>query len=1220
MHRLVPDFILHKFAHSQTSGTMQAAALFVDLSGFSVITDALLAHGQHGAEVLSHLMQEVFAPQIAAVYAQSGFVATMAGDAYTALFPLQPGESVAQPALRALATALQVQEEMGSLGTLATPYGAYVLKAKGGLALGSVQWGIASAPALRRGMFYFRGDAVDGCAAAEKAAVGGELWAHRSFVAAIPAVAAVAVDGPFSRIVAAPSALPAPQPFSPQPVAIAAQSWFFPQDLLEQPYPGEFRHVVNLFISLPNARTDDELQAFAARVFALQARFGGLLTRIDFGDKGANMLLFWGAPQATERDVPRALAFVDALREQSPEPIQAGVAFRIAHAGFSGSALRQEYTCYGRGVNLAARLMRAAPAGEIWVDEEAARRATGRYQLAAAGMRQFKGFETPQAVYVLQRRQRRAPAVFTGQMIGRRTEAGQVARFLQPLWQGDFAGALLLRGESGIGKSRLVHAVQQETASRGRAAQWALCQTAEIVRDSLNPLRYWLRRRVGLQDDQPAAAQRTQFSAWLADLSAASAAPALAAELRRTASCLGALLDLRWPDSLYERLDAEGRFENTLAGLVALILAEARREPLILVLEDVHWLDDASRLLLTRLGLAVAAEADPVPLALIATARPDAPAERLGTTLPQTTLTLTGLARPQLAALAARILAGPVAPALVDLMAARAEGNPLFAEQIVRYLRERGKLVQHDDGWSVASDDDPMLLPADLRVLLVARLDRLARDVRAAVQTAAILGREFDVRLLAQMLRAPADFPELLDAAESADVWSLLEQMRYLFRHALLREAAYAMQVHSRRRQLHALAVAALETVYASDLAPHLGTLAYHAEEADLPQAVDFLQQAGEAAMAAYENRSAVDYFSRALQRLSATDDARRFDLLLAREQCLFLDGEREQAAADVAALGELAARLGAQQQVQALLRRAKLEMSTGAYRAAAATAAAVAGLADAGDDPLSAATALKIWGNALRQQGGFAEAREKLALAVAQAEAAAALGEMANCLNLLGVIHFYLGETEQAEIHFRRGLDVSRRAGDRIAEGNCLQSLGVAAKNGGRLRVARQHYEASLALYQEVGDREGVAVCYVNLGNLLRREGRLSAALDSYDAARRLHRQLGDRARLALAELNSGVLRRDLGQYDRAAVHFEQALALHVDLGDRGLEAFCLRSLGYLFADCGDGVAAAGHLHAALDQARELGLSAVEAAVLTELGVLAIEAARWPEAADRAA
>ncbi|MCI0729843.1 MAG: adenylate/guanylate cyclase domain-containing protein, partial [Chloroflexi bacterium] len=176
------------------------------------------------------------------------------------------------------------------------------------------------------------------------------------------------------------------------------------------------------------------------------------------------------------------------------------------------------------------------------------------------------------------------------------------------------------------------------------------------------------------------------------------------------------------------------------------------------------------------------------------------------------------LAAADLEQLATEVLGTAVAPGLVKILVERSDGNPFFVEQILFYLREQGLLFADDKGAQDVHTLPDRALPTDVRTLLTARLDRLTQEVKEVVQTAAVLGREFEVAVLAHILREDQALFNKIQAAEKTAIWTSLNELRYLFKHVLLRDAAYEMQLRT-RRLLHQLAAEAIEWLHAAELA-----------------------------------------------------------------------------------------------------------------------------------------------------------------------------------------------------------------------------------------------------------------------------------------------------------------------------------------------------------------------------------------------------------------
>ncbi|MAT96045.1 MAG: hypothetical protein CL608_02685 [Anaerolineaceae bacterium] len=1161
MHNLVPQFILEQLAQEEQHGTFTAVGLFVDISGFTQLMETLMQHGQHGAEVMASVMLAIFEPLVQFVFEQGGFVSNFAGDAFTAFFPIATAEETAVCTQQAITAAWQAQNHLRTNPTSRTLYGDFQMTAKIGLSLGNAGWGIVTNANQERAAFYFHGTAVEQCALAEKQAAPGEIILDAALAAPAGDWVKLSPRNEFFVVNGRPQTFAPAQPFTPPQPNLPLLGRFFPPELISQPLQGEFRQIVNVFISLPTVQNEAELGPFMQTVFQLQAQFGGVTSRLDFGDKGCTLLLFWGAPIAHETDIERALSFLLALRQQSRVTIRAGVTYRVAHAGFIGSPLHEEFTCYGSGVNLAARFMTNAPPGEIWLDTAVAQRAEDQFALEFAGEHQFKGFDYAQPVYRLGGRQETAVPIFSGQMLGRQQELARLTEFVQPLADGRFAGALRIEGEAGMGKSRLLHTFFSNLSADFGPHQVFLCQTDQILRQSLNPLRYWLQRYFNQSSRQSEAENKALFEHKLEQLLAATPQPALARELERTRSFLGALLDLHWPDSLYARLEPQGRFENTLTALTTLLQAESGQQPTLLIIEDAHWLDDDSRQFLQQLWLTITAVPDiHYPLAIIATSRPEQQIETDASTIPWQTIALGQLTPTELNQLAADLLGDSISPALQTLLADRGEGNPFFTEQIVRYLQEQNLLEETEAGWTVTAVQQTVL-PRDVHALLVARLDRLTAEVKNGVQHAAVLGREFEVQLLTLMLRDAENVGTILNEAEQAAIWAALNELRYLFRHALVRDAAYKMQLRARRQALHQLAVTALETLYTNDLTSHYGELAYHAEQANLTaKARTYLHKAGDVAREAYQNNEALDYYGRALALTPSEDSQTRYELLLSLEKIYNWQGKRPEQEALLQTLTELANQAqDKQKQAEILLRQARYSEEMGNYPAEIEAAAKSISLSKEINHHKLIGDGHYHWGTALHWQGKSEQAQSKINEALQIYRTINDRSGEANALFDLGQISLKQGDYPLAVRLKRQVLQIAQELKDKHKEAFTTNSLGLLAGHQQEYSSARSHLEKALTIYEEIGNRRGIGVVLNNLGTIAHMLGNYEQAQHFYQRSLTIRRETGERQGEAIILNNLGEVFAKQQQFALARNFYEQCLELERGIGLRFYEASTL-------------------------------------------------------------
>ncbi|HXQ37691.1 MAG TPA: hypothetical protein VN843_27025, partial [Anaerolineales bacterium] len=335
---------------------------------------------------------------------------------------------------------------------------------------------------------------------------------------------------------------------------------------------------------------------------------------------------------------------------------------------------------------------------------------------------------------------------------------------------------------------------------------WAICQSDQLVRQSLNPVRRWLINYFGLSPAGSQEERKQVFELKLQELIASIPDRSLAQELNRLRSVVGALVDLQWADSLYDQLDAEGRYNSTFLALITLIKAESLRQPLVLFIEDMQLIDGDTLNFLSRLKRSIFAGEMNYPVAILATSRPYG-SKPFPDDLVDIYIDLKSLTLEEVARLTEIMLGGVPAVELVKLVMDRSEGNPYFVEQIIRYLQEENFIEMSERGWNQIKRTRDFFLPGDIRTLLVARLDQLPHEVKDLVQTASVLGRDFALSVLAEMMSGAESIDRNVVDAERSEIWIPQGGDQYLFTHGLLRDAAYTMQMRARRQELHRLAV-----------------------------------------------------------------------------------------------------------------------------------------------------------------------------------------------------------------------------------------------------------------------------------------------------------------------------------------------------------------------------------------------------------------------------
>ncbi|MEI7768757.1 MAG: AAA family ATPase [Chloroflexales bacterium] len=1159
------------------------AALFADISGFTPLTEALTqALGpRRGIEALTDQINAVYAALGDAVARWRGSIIGFAGDAITCWFDAADGPAAA----RAAACALDLQAAMVPFADTQIGEGPTVeLALKVAIAAGPARRFVIGDPAIQQ-LDVLAGDTLARMAAGEVLARAGEVLLDEAMVAALGARALIGQSctdeetGERFALLRSLIEMPAVTPWAPVALPAAAlRPWVLPA-VWEREQAGlgtfltELRPAVALFLRFGGLdfdgddRAGERIDALVRRAQKIFAETGGTLLNLIVGDKGSYLYGAFGAPIAHEDDARRAAQAALALHTTAAEiglpAFQIGVSQGMMRCGSYGSLDRQTYSVLGDDVNLAARLMSRAAPGETLLSGRVQAALGEAFSLDPRQTITLKGRAAPLPVFALtglahRRAIRLQEPAYALPMMGRTRELAHIEACLERALAGQ-SQIVIIEAEAGMGKSRLVTEVVR-LARRHGCTGYGGAAAASGTRTPYLAWRPIIQALLDVDPDVPAERQLQLLARALEER-----VPTRAKAL----PLLDLLLDLAAPESGFTRTlapqDRKGAREALLVDLLIHAAQESRAEgeALLLVLEDAHWLDPLSQELLLHL----AQEATDVPLLLVLAARP-AEAQSLAPLLQLphvTTVILEGLDEAELTALVQAKLArlfpartSTLPEGLVASLAARAQGNPFYVEELLNYLHDRG--VTPDDPAALERLD----LPDSLHRLVLARIDQLTEHERATLRVASVVGRVFRAAWL------PGFVPDL---GEPLRVRSNLEQLAsigltpmdtpdpelaYLFKHVVTQEVAYASLPQTMRDRLHGALADWLEQ--ADPDSPPLDLLAYHYDRSDnLAKRRSYLRRAGEAAAADYANAAAVDYLSRALALVPEEDWEERWALLWVREAVYALLGQRDIQAADLAALEDLAAG-HPERAADAALRGSEYHEATGDFRTAQADAER--SLALAAEDPARAASARFHLGRVLARQGHYSMARAQIEPALTWVRAA---GERrAELEGLLAMTHAS-DDWAAAWRYAAEALMSSRTLGDRQSEALALGRLGFVSYNIGDYAAALTFQSQALALHQQIGNHMGEGGTLLNLGGLHIILGNYPAAQAELAQVLRFVQITAHRQTEAIAIYLLGECAYHQGDLDAAHREFTRSLGLIRATGDRHYELINLLDLGYV-------------------------------------------------------
>jgi len=1030
MSPLVPDFILQQDALGQTEGSLTAAVLIVDISGFTEVTERMMEHARSGAEYLAETLRFYFDPLIAAVHQAGGFIIGFAGDSFTAIFPETPQRKVAEYALGA---AIAMRNFFTEHPERQTPFGTFPFAFKIAMTWGVVDWGIVH---IDKGVAYqhFVGTALQSCLSIIRHAHRGDILVDRGFCDRIPPASAKALQDVAGVYKLGAEVKLAPRAVVPhEPVNTENDTRFLPPSVAEMPLDGEFRNVSSVFLSFDQIPSLSELTRL---LHELSELYGGTFTGIYLGDMGISALIHFGAPIAHENDNDRALDFALELKKRGLRSmrLRAGITRDVRYAGFNGGTERREFACLGRATNLAARLVMKAPWGSIWGDEQVFRAGETSYQWTTENIFRFKGFDLPILVYSLERRRISVQKEFYDLgLIGREAELDQLSRYIQPIFDARSAGIIYIEGEPGLGKSYLVqrfrHRLEEQQGER--PFLWIDARCDQTLQSSLNAFEFALKEYFWESSAIGKEEKLTNFEDALEYLleRLPESQSALRREIERAKSIFAALIGIRWDDSPYERLHPKLRYTSTLSALSFIFLAECSLQPVILHLEDAHWADEDS-LEAVRVILRACRG---LPISVLATTRrkDDGTPVRipLDGNIPENVIELKPLSRDQLLALAVPFFGGPMPDMLATLLCETAGGNPFFAQEILAFWLEDGRYGSSSSSISISNTFMP---PKNVNSLLISRLDRLDAKVKQTIVAAAVLGREFDLRVLRKMLPDPTVLEEHVRIGEAQCIWSAMSEHRFQFSNALLRNAAYEMQSRARLQELHRLAAESIEALHGDDLEDQVVALGRHWRRAGkIDHARRYFLAGARKAAARYAHEEATRLY-RVYFKLSAepTPESVVVRYEFARD-VLEARGRYQEAR---------------QEHIRVLTEAQKL-------RDRATEALGLLGLGRAHYAMQQAAEARTFW------EEGLAAAREGGNLPVEGL-----------LLGSLAMLHGEHGQLDGARGYYGQALAIARQIGNRREEGKLLADMARLHRRAGQLGEAQALQEQAAAIERELG------------------------------------------------------------------------------------------------------------------------------------------------------
>ncbi len=922
----VPRLIQHRIIadpapiESPASEEFQAAVLFADISGFTLLTERLAEKGPTGVESLARILNEYFGQLIDIIHEYGGDVVKFAGDAVIAVWIIasddgQPGLPTRadqwQWTMRAAECALRVRERLSNYAVedqnlylkLAVSMGDITSAHVGGV--------------FNRWEFLLTGNPLVEVGIANNLAKAGEILVTPSAWKLIrnDSLAepiefelkdAIAQGGRLSRLNKPSSIFKTPEaPLIPGGVENALRA-YIPGAIINRLTAGqtawiaELRRVTVLFINLPDLdqHTKLDLSQQIARLLQRSVyRYEGSINKINVDDKGITLVAALGLPPFSHEDDPArgVQAALMIRRELNNLGVRSaiGIATGRIFCGSVGNETRREYTTIGNAVNLSARLMGAAGLQfeiianhkiPILCDRATYDSAKDAIEFQPITPQQVKGRVEPVEVFHPLEVKRSVIRSKT-ELIGRQEEKIMLGNALQELSRGAPYQTIVFQGEAGIGKSRLF----EDLIRQAEMLRVQLFRGEGDAIEKNSPYYAWrtiFHRILGLDEVTPQQDFNEEDRAVI-QAKVVAKLTEVDSDLARYAPLLDVLLPIPIPDNeLTSAMSGEIRASNTRELLTRLLNLGAQDAPVLIVMEDLHWFDSASwalladvqqkvRPILLALNTRPLSEPAPLPFKQLI----EVPGARL--------IRLEAMSLDDVESLVCqRLGVKSIPPAIGSLIREKSEGHPFFAEELAYALRETGLLIIEEHEARINekfTNFAELTLPDTLQAAITNRIDSLDPSQQLTLKVASVIGRIFAFRVLQAVYPIDSDKPALREYMETLTRLSLTliesetPDLAYIFKHAVTQEVAYNLMLFSQRRQLHQAVAEWIESSNEGNLESYFTLLAYHwSQAAEAPEvsrnqriiekAVEYLEKAGNQAMQNYANREAIQFFSDAIR------------------------------------------------------------------------------------------------------------------------------------------------------------------------------------------------------------------------------------------------------------------------------------------------------------------------------------------------------------------
>jgi len=971
-------------------------------------------------------------------------------------------------------------------------------------------------------------------------------------------------------------------------------------------------------------------------------RYEGVIDKIV----GDELMAMFGAPIVHEDDPERAvwcaLEMMEEMEKFSKEvqeefgipPLTVHIGIntgRVSIGNIAPGSTRMDYTVIGEPVELAEVLEDISEGGQIIVGERTYRLTRALIDYQELPPVELDGKKVP--IYLVLGKKdvtesKRGLSAVLGDipMVGREAQYAQARECLERLFQGE-SPIVTIIGEAGFGKSRLKREVKRLHTEKGGLWIEGSC-FPNTVNTSYSVFVRAFEDYFGLKENDRDEVRRTKLETKLNAVFENDPA-----QRDEVLPYLGNMLSIRFEGAWEERiafLDPEQLQRRTWVAVRDLLAYEARKHPVVLALDDLHWIDNISNDLIYFLLDGVR----DVPVLFMLIYRPErrdlcwAIGETAETKYPSrhVKIEITPLTPDAAKTLLDMMLPAREEPQMNTLkttLLTKAGGNPFYLEEFVRVLLDDNFIAREGDMWVLTKDISDFRPPDSLEQMLSARIDKLDDASKAVLQTASVIGRQFEYQTLQSVVDDPNDLDRCLAYLMDLNFVSKQspEPPVFEFSHIVTYEISYNAIVSGVRRELHRRVGDTIEQSHRDALDRYVELLAFHyVQSSNRHKAVHYCARAGSKSRSLFNNRDAVTSYEQGLRLAEQLPDVNPSDLQEILEGlgdvCTVLgrydDGLSALSRALEGATEPLHRAILYRKRGLIYQRRADWENAT------ANLDRALSILEESGEEErvvVERARILDMKGYVSYARGNFPEAQQSCSRALELARTTTALDVLCSVYKNLGSINLRMGHFDEAMSYYTQGIELAERIGDKLLMSQLYNNMSAAHKLQAKTEAAIETIQKSIELKEAMGYADGLARSYASLGSLMRQRGDMETARTYYERALAIAEEIGSPQGIAEAETLIGAFLWYLREYDEAIRHYERGLQISRSIGDRQNEVAALLNISDAYISKNDLESADRFAREAETLARQIGMKQTIAKAQVNLGTIYWKQKRYKEA-----